>query len=103
MQTRIKIVENNLGNKTYYVQQRFDFRLWGLFFIPVIGWIYFISILFWDDLWNNWTSGGSLRYNWHSSLEDAKKSIDLFYEEIKREKQRKQEQKIKKTSYLRYP
>jgi len=99
MQTRIKVTETVGGSKFYQIQKRRDF-MWGIYIIPVYGWFsFFIDLLMWDDVWAMWDKD----INYHTSEEEAKKSIDKFYRDKEKEKQAKINSRTKKTTYIKYP
>lgn len=100
MQTRIKVKETVGGDKTYYIQKRRDFYHWPLYLIPIYGWLSFpIDLIFWDDVWGGWDNDSNV----YSSEYQAKASIDKFLDERERLLIREKENKIKKTTYIKYP
>lgn len=102
MQTRIKIVTTKGGETEYILQKRFDFSSFNL--IPIIGWGCFILDLFWEDkIWSLYEEINEGEKNTYYSLEKAKASLDRFWEYQKQNKIDKDNNKIKKTTYLRYP
>lgn len=85
MKTRIKVIEKQDGSTWYICQKKSCF------------------IDEWRELYLSTLSHAPEYRNTFRNLEEAKAMIDLFWKEMKEYEQREQNNKIKSTTYIKYP
>ena len=98
MKTRIKIIETADGEKKYLCQKKGFDSEWFIYFFPILGLMLFFRDLFWQPLKENRFSRKE-----HLVIENAKLEIDIYLENIAREKQIYINKAIKKVTYVKHP